>query len=253
MEYPSRQQKGPKCSTGVQSKNDTIISAHFQGTPLNTLVIQVYAQPLMSSKLQLNGSVKPQETFWNTKKKKDVFFIIGDWNAKSSKSRDTWSNRQVWLWSIKWSRAKALSREFTGHSKHLLSATQETTLYTDITRWPTTKSLQSKMEKLYTVSKTRPGVNWLTLKLKLQYSGHLVWRADSRKRPWCWERLRAGGEGGDRMRWLDGTTDSTDVSLSPLQQTEKVREAWRVAVRGVTNLAGEQEHTFVPSAKLTVS
>jgi len=61
------------------------------------------------------------------------------------------------------------------------------------------------------------------------------------------------------MRWLDGTTDSTDVSLSPLQQTEKVREAWRVAVRGVTNspwghnLAGEQEHTFVPSAKLTVS
>ena len=74
MEYPSRQQKGPKCSTGVQSKNDTIISAHFQGTPLNTLVIQVYAQPLMSSKLQLNGSVKPQETFWNTKKKKRCLF-----------------------------------------------------------------------------------------------------------------------------------------------------------------------------------
>ena len=70
MEYPSRQQKGPKCSTGVQSKNDTTISAHSQGTPLNTLVIQAYAQPLMSNKLQLNGSVKPQETFWNTKKKK---------------------------------------------------------------------------------------------------------------------------------------------------------------------------------------
>ena len=58
--------------------------------------------------------------------------------CKSRKSRDTWSNRQVWLWSTKWSRAKAnriLPREHTGHIKHLFSTTLETTLHVDITKW----------------------------------------------------------------------------------------------------------------------
>ena len=53
--------------------------------------------------------------------KKDVLFIIGDWNAKVG--RDTWSNRQIWPWSTKWSRAKSnrvLPREHAGHSEHPL-------------------------------------------------------------------------------------------------------------------------------------
>ena len=60
--------------------------------------------------------------------------------CRSRKSRNTWSNRQVWSWSTEWSRAKAswvLPREHTGHSKHPLPTTQEMTLHMDITRWST--------------------------------------------------------------------------------------------------------------------
>ena len=104
--------------------------------------------------------------------------------CKSRKSRDTWSNRQVWPWSTKWSRAKAnrvLPREHTGHSKHPLPTTQETSLHMDITRWSILKSdwlysLQLKMENLYTVSKnkTRSWV-WLIMNSLLPNSD-LNWR-----------------------------------------------------------------------------
>ena len=91
--------------------------------------------------------------------------------CKSRKSRDTWSNRQIWLWSAKQSREKTervLPRERTGHSKQTLPTTQEKTLHMDITRWPKLKSdwlysLQPKMEKLYTVSKNKTG-SWLWLR-----------------------------------------------------------------------------------------
>ena len=92
--------------------------------------------------------------------------------CKSSKSRNTWGNRQIWPWSTEWSRAKAnrvLPRERTGHSKHPLPTAQEKTLHMDITRRSTPKSdwlycLQPKMEKLYTVSKNKTG-SWLWLRL----------------------------------------------------------------------------------------
>ena len=83
--------------------------------------------------------------------------------CKSRKSRNTWSNRQIWPWSTEWSRAEAnrvLPREYTGHSKHSFPTTQEKTLHVDITRWSTPKldwlySLQPKMEKLCTFSKNK--------------------------------------------------------------------------------------------------
>ena len=85
--------------------------------------------------------------------------------------RNTWSNRQIWPWSMVWSRAKAnrvLPRECTGHSKHPFPTTQERTLHMDITRWSTPKSdwlysLQPKMEKPYTVSKNKTW-RWLWLR-----------------------------------------------------------------------------------------
>ena len=77
-------------------KNDRTISVRFQGKPFNITVIQVYALMSNAEEIEVELFCEDLQDLLELTPKKDVLFIMGDWNAKVVKSRNTWSNRQIW-------------------------------------------------------------------------------------------------------------------------------------------------------------
>ena len=141
-----------------------MISVNFQGEPFNTMVIQVYALTSNAEEADVEWFHEDLQDLLELPPKKDVLFIIGDWNAKvgSQEIPGITGKFDSGVQNETGQRLIVLPRERTGHSKYPLPTTQEKTLHMDITRWTTLKPdglycLQRKLQSANTICKNKAG------------------------------------------------------------------------------------------------
>ena len=85
---------------GCNLKNNRMISVHFQGKLFNITVIQVYALTSNAEEAEVERFCEDLQDLLELTPRKDVLFIIGDWNAKVGSQENTWGNRQIWPWTM---------------------------------------------------------------------------------------------------------------------------------------------------------
>ena len=120
-----------------------MISVRFQGKPFNIMIIQVYAPTSNAEEAEVERFYEDLQDLLVLTPKKDVLFIIEDWNAKveNQEISGVTNKFSLGVQNKAWQRlTSVLPREHTGHYKHLLSTTQEKALHINITRWSITKS-----------------------------------------------------------------------------------------------------------------
>ena len=117
-------------------------SVCFQDKPFNVMVIQVYAPTSNAEEAEVEQFYEDLQDLLELTPKKDILFIIGDWNTKigSQEIPGVTDKFGLGVQNEAEQRLRVLPREHTGHSKHPLPTTQEKMLHMDITRWSTPKS-----------------------------------------------------------------------------------------------------------------
>ena len=148
-----------------------MITVHLQRKSFNMMVIQIYAPSSSAEEAEVEQYCEDLQDILELTPKKDVLFIIGDWNAKVGSQGTPGVTGEFGLWV--WNEAGQRPIEFCQENALVIANTlfqqhREETLHMDIIRWSTLKSdwlysLQPKMEKLYTVSKNKTG-SWLLLR-----------------------------------------------------------------------------------------
>ena len=128
-----------------------------------------------------------------------------------------WLSSGSWWWTGKPVMLQSMGSQRVGHN------------WVTELNWTSRTANQSILKEI----NSEYSLEGLMLKLKLQYFGHLMWRADSLEKTLTLGKIEGRRRRGwERMRWLDGTTDSMDMTLSKLQEMVKNRETWQAAVHG---------------------